>query len=176
MRAWKSLVVTTLLVGVICLPSRTATAHPHRGHGHGHGHGHGPGHWLLFDSDYRSPGLAVALSLTPMPVDFGNLYADNIGWGVAYTALELSLALPAVWLGGSHMGHGSRDNEWSSDERQLGLVLVTAYITVKLLAGLHAGYAAMAFNEAHAKPPDAPAATRSQGSTVTGASHALFSW
>jgi len=38
-------------------------------------------HATLFgDVRYRSPGVAVALSLTPVPVDFGNLYAENVGW------------------------------------------------------------------------------------------------
>ena len=55
------------------------------------GSDNGP-HFLFGDSQHRMPGLAVVLSLQPLPVDFGNLYAENLGWGVAYTAIEVSLA------------------------------------------------------------------------------------
>ena len=70
---------------------------------------------------YRSPGLAAVLSLTPLPVDFGNFYTDNVGWGVAYTALELGLAAPMMWLAADRgMGHGSgAANGWSSGDRNV---------------------------------------------------------
>jgi hypothetical protein len=102
---------------------------------------------ILGDSQYRSPGLAVALSLTPLPVDFGNLYAENLGWGIVYTAFELSLMAPMMWLAGGHMDHG-RDNtrSWSDSERNAMFGLAGGYVLVKLAAGLHAGYAARAFN------------------------------
>ena len=32
----------------------------------------------------------------PVPVDFGNFYAENLGWGIAYTAIELSLMAPMM--------------------------------------------------------------------------------
>lgn len=55
---------------------------------------------------YRSPGLAAGLSLTPVPVDFGNLYAGNIGWGIASTSLELGLMAPMFFIAANHgMGH-----------------------------------------------------------------------
>jgi hypothetical protein len=117
-----------------------------------HGSGHG-GFWFG-SSDYRSPGLAAVLSLTPMPVDFGNLYAENFGWGMAYTAVELSLATPLVWLGAQHMcgGHSRYDDgcdEWSDTEKTWALGLVSGYVGVKLLSAVHAGYAARAYNERH---------------------------
>lgn len=98
---------------------------------------------------YRSPGLAVALSLTPVPVDFGNLYAEHIGWGVGYTAVELALFTPMMWIAGDHMsGHGyfAASNPWSSGERNAMIGLVSGYVIVKLIAGLHAGYAAEVIN------------------------------
>lgn len=119
---------------------------PHGGHAmlmHGHA-----GHGLpMVDAEYRSPGLAVALSLTPLPVDFGNLYAENLAWGVAYTGLELALMIPMMVLVGSHMDHGGNaDQRWSSGEQVAAVSLVSVYVLVKLVAGLQAGAAARSFN------------------------------
>jgi hypothetical protein len=107
-------------------------------------------HGLLGDSHYRSPGLAVALSLTPLPVDFGNLYAENLAWGVTYTGLELALMVPMMWLAGRHMGHDGNADRWSSGEKAFFIGNIAAYVVVKLIAGLHAGSAARSFNAAHA--------------------------
>lgn len=102
---------------------------------------------LFSDRHYRSPGLAVALSLQPLPIDFGNLYAENLGWGVAYTAVEVSLLAPMMWMTGSHMNHGANDDrQWSGMETRAMMGLVSGYVVVKLASGLHAGYAARAFN------------------------------
>jgi hypothetical protein len=100
---------------------------------------------------YRSPGLAAALSLTPMPVDFGNFYAENATWGVAYTSVELGLMVPMLWIAGGHgMGHhsfyGSRD-PWTSTDRNWMIGLVSGYVVVKVVAGLHAARAAESFND-----------------------------
>ena len=98
---------------------------------------------------YRSPGLAVVLSLTPMPVDFGNLYAGNIAWGVAYTAIELGLMAPMIWIAADHgMGHGysGTSNSWTATDRNWMIGLASGYVVVKLVSGLHAGRAAEAFN------------------------------
>ncbi|MDX2054616.1 MAG: hypothetical protein SFV15_19605 [Polyangiaceae bacterium] len=87
-----------------------------------------------------------------MPVDFGNLYAENLAWGVAYTAVELSLLTPVVWLTGGHMNHGGDDTRrWSDGERNTVIGDLSAYVVVKLVAGLHAGYSARQFN-AERKP------------------------
>jgi hypothetical protein len=112
----------------------------------------GEGHYsLLGDDRYRSPGLAVALSLTPLPVDFGNLYAENIAWAIGYTTGELALSGAMMWLGGSHMCHDSpRCGDWSDSERDVLIGLVAGYVALKLVAGVHAGAAARSFNEAHA--------------------------
>lgn len=99
---------------------------------------------------YRSPGLAVALSLTPVPVDFGNLYAENIAWGAAYTAAEVALMTPMMWLVGDHMHHGNDANRtWSAEERGWAVGLVTGYVLVKIASGVHAGFAAASFNREH---------------------------
>ncbi len=113
---------------------------------------HHSGHGWFSDSDYRSPGLAAALSLTPMPVDFGNLYAENLGWGIAYTSVELSLATAMMLVGGSHigMGHGG-GNPWSDSDRNVVIGLVAGYVVTKLAAAVHASYAARDFNEGRSK-------------------------
>jgi hypothetical protein len=103
----------------------------------------------LFRSSYRSPGLAAALALTPLPVDFGNLYAENVGWAMAYTAGELALMTGMMWLGSSHMCHGSdRCGDWSNAETGGMIALATAYVGVKIVSGIHAASAARDFNEA----------------------------
>jgi len=140
---------------------------PHHG-GMGYGAPHGEHHPLLGDSDYRSPGLAVALSLQPLPVDFGNLYAENLAWGVAYTAIEVSLMAPMMWLGGSHMhrGYGAGDRSWSANEKNAVVGLASGYVVVKLVAGLHAGYAAKALNRAYGPAPMAYVAPTAGGAVL----------
>jgi hypothetical protein len=102
---------------------------------------------LFGDRQYRSPGLAVALSLQPLPIDFGNLYAENVGWGIAYSAVEVSLLAPMMWMTGQHMNHGSSDNRgWSGMETGAMMGLGSTYVVVKLVSGLHASYAARRFN------------------------------
>lgn len=92
----------------------------------------------------------MALSLTPMPIDFGNLYAENFGWGMVYTTVELGLAVPLIWLGTRHMcGHHSEEcDAWTDSERSWGVGLLGGYVGVKLLSAIHAGYAARAYNDA----------------------------
>lgn len=124
-------------------------------------------HGLSLDSRYRSPGLAVALSLTPLPVDFGNLYAENLGWGIAYTAVELSLIAPVMWFVGGHMDHRRNDTrDWSESERNGMIALVSGYVVVKLAAGIHAGYAASDFNRAGADVARAAVVPRRGGALL----------
>ncbi len=103
--------------------------------------------YVFGEPHYRSPGLAVALSLQPLPIDLGNFYAENLGWGVAYTAIEVSLLAPMMWMTGEHMNHGMGDDRtWSGRETGTMMGLVSGYIVVKVISGLHAGYAAQAFD------------------------------
>lgn len=102
-------------------------------------------------AQYRSPGVAAALSLTPLPVDFGNFYAENIAGGIAYTSGELLLGGTMMWMGSSHMcWHDERGcGGWSTTESWTMVGLVTAYVAVKIVAGVQAASAAEAFNQAH---------------------------
>ena len=101
-------------------------------------------------SAYRSPGLAAALSLTPVPVDFGNLYAESIGWGMAYTSVELALMAPMMFIVGDHgMGHSVTSTPWSSSDRNWMIGLVSGYVVVKVVSGLHAAHNAEVLNHDH---------------------------
>ena len=84
-----------------------------------------------------------------MPVDFGNLYAENVPWGIAYTSVELALGGGFAWLGADHMCRGDDCDEWSDAERTGAIALISGYIVVKLVAGTHASFAAQRFNEEH---------------------------
>jgi hypothetical protein len=84
-----------------------------------------------------------------MPVDFGNLYAENIGWGVAYTSMELALGTGAMWIGGRHMCHAGGCDDWSDGERTAMISLVSGYVVLKVAAGIHASVAAAQFNQDH---------------------------
>jgi len=108
-------------------------------------HGH---HGFWGTSRYRSPGLAFALSLTPLPVDFGNFYAENLPWGIAYTGAELALGTSIVWVAGGPMmcGHGDCDG-WSDGKRVATIALVSGYVATKFVAGIHASIAAQRYNE-----------------------------
>ena len=85
-----------------------------------------------------------------MPIDFGNLYAENLGWGMAYTVMELSLALPLTWIATRHMcGHHTTEcDAWTGSERGWAVGLLAGYVGVKVLAAIHAGSAARAYNRA----------------------------
>jgi hypothetical protein len=89
---------------------------------------HGGGH----DGD-QSPGLAAALSLTPVPIDFGNFYAESAGWGVAYTVTEVGLFVPMMILvadaGGMHDRYDD-DDEWTRREQIAFYSLLGGYVAV----------------------------------------------
>lgn len=99
----------------------------------------------------RSPGLAALLSLTPVPVDFGNFYAENVDWGIAFTSGELVLGGAMMWVGASHMCHHSAAGDgcpsWSTSERNTMLGLATGYVAVKIFAAFEAASAARTYNE-----------------------------
>lgn len=106
---------------------------------------------MFGDRTYRRPGIAAALSLQPLPIDFGNLYAENVGWGIAYTAVEASLLAPMMWMTGTHMNHGTGgDRTWSSMETDAMIGFTSGYVLVKIASAVHAGYAAGKFNERYA--------------------------
>ena len=123
-------------------------------------------HSLWGDEHYRSPGLAFALSLTPLPVDLGNLYAENLGWAIVYTSLEIGLGTGMVVLGARHMCHSQSCDSWSDRETGFMIGFAAAYVAVKLVAGIHAGAAARSFNHVHAPTASIGVAPSSGGATL----------
>lgn len=126
-----------------------------------------------FGSRYRSPspGLAAALSLTPVPIDFGNLYAENVGWAMGYTSGELTLMTGMMWLGAGHMCH-SRDRcgDWSDVETGGMIALAIGYVGVKVISGFHAASAARDFDDFHqtSRPRLVPVLTPTHGGASVG--------
>ena len=55
--------------------------------------------------------------MTPMPIDFGSLYAENIVWATVYTGVELIVGSGIAWIGVDHMCHGTSCDAWSDAER-----------------------------------------------------------
>lgn len=116
-------------------------------------HDAAPAAVIVARDDYRSAGLAAALSLTPMPVDFGNFYAENPQMGVVWTAAETGLMAAAMWSSweGGMMGHdrggaGPRAR-WSAADRDRTVALGVAYVGIKLVSALQASHSASAHNE-----------------------------
>lgn len=103
-------------------------------------------------SSRKSPALAAMLSLQPIPIDLGSLYAGNWERGIIYTAAQIALFVPAVVL----IGENSRwrhhyydparyypDDDrwtWSRAERERFYYLVGGYVLVKLISAFDAGY------------------------------------
>ena len=110
---------------------------------------------VVVENYYRSPGLAAALSLTPMPIDFGNFYAENPEMGIVWTAVETGLMAAIMWSSwdGGMMGHrNDRDgdgvsNRWSAADRDRTAALAAGYVGVKLVSALQASQSARIHNE-----------------------------
>jgi hypothetical protein len=124
-----------LVLGLMVLPLVA------RAHG-GCAHPQGEEGWL---GETRSPGLAAALSLTPMPVDLGNFYAESPGWGVAYTVVELGAFVPMMALAVDGGMHHANDR-WTEGERAAFYGLLGGYVAVKAVAALHATLHARTYN------------------------------
>jgi hypothetical protein len=73
-----------------------------------------------------------------------------------------------MWLGGQHMSHeGMDDRRWSSGDRAAMGGMIAGYVLVKLVAGLHAGYAAQSFNRRY-DPRWSALVTPSRGGALAG--------
>lgn len=84
--------------------------------------------------------LGAALSLQPMPVDFGNFYAGNIKTALVSSGVQLGLmgwsmilvAENSNWK--MHNSDFSWDSTWSRGEKNLLYGLVGSYIASKLVS------------------------------------------
>ncbi len=87
--------------------------------------------------------MATTNCRSPFPLDLGNFYAENVGWGVAYTTVEVGLASGMMWIGGAHACHGDDEcRDWSDGELGLVIGLGAGYVLTKVVAALHAASAA----------------------------------
>lgn len=137
--------VVAIMVSTIALPPALASAEMMMPMMMGHGH-------------ERSPGLAAVLSLTPMPIDFGNFYAENWGWGVGYTVGEVAVFTPMVVLAASSgWGHHNAqdDDEWTREEAVAFYSLLGGFVVLKTVAAIHAARATEAYNAHRAAHPTA---------------------
>ncbi len=128
--------IELLLALVLALAPAVATAHE-------------PGADVYHTTSQRSPGIAAALSLTPMPVDFGNFYAENVEAGILFTTVEVGIMGAAMWTarwgGGMHGRYDDREGPTAAEREQLAL-LAGAYVAVKVASALQAADAAERYN------------------------------
>ncbi len=108
-------------------------------------------HGDQWSSSRKSPAIAAALSLQPLPMDLGSFYAGNWERGAIYTTAEIALFIPIVVLisQNSNWGHHRYDSyyyadanrrTWTDAERNRFYYLVGGYFLVKLISALDAGY------------------------------------
>jgi hypothetical protein len=121
-----------------------------------------------FGPHYRSPGLAAALSLTPAPVDFGNFYAENVGWGVVYTSAEVVLGAGMMWIGADHMCHSASCSAWSGVETGGMIAMAAGYVAVKIVSAMHAAGAATDFDSKHGTAAWRPLVLPASGGAALG--------
>lgn len=98
-------------------------------------------------SGYRNPFTAALLSLTPLPVDFGNFYAENRTWGFIYSGTELALTGGIVAIGAQHVGANHPD--WTNAQGYGLAALAGGYLLVKVIAAGHAISAARSYSREH---------------------------
>jgi len=76
--------------------------------------------------------LAVALSLQPLPIDFGNFYAGYWEKAFLYSAGELALFIPGAVM----LSNGSN----TSDEDQTAIyTLIGTYVLLKIISAFDVG-------------------------------------
>ena len=99
----------------------------------------------------KSPTIAAALSLQPLPMDLGSFYAGNWERGVIYSAAEIALFVPAVVLlaENSNWGHHRYDayyygdparRTWTNADRNRFYYIVGGYLLIKVISAFDAGY------------------------------------
>lgn len=102
-------------------------------------------------SSKKSPAIAAALSLQPLPLDLGSFYAGNWERGIVYTAAEIALFVPAVVLlaENSNWGHHRYDayyygdparRTWTDADRNRFYYIVGGYLLIKVISAFDAGY------------------------------------
>ncbi len=121
---------------------------------------HHRSHRWGFDGDKKSPSLAAALSLQPLPIALGQFYVGDWEKGILYTTAEVALAIPAVALLSKNRGWGHRSyyyyddpyrQTWTDAERERFYYLAGGYLLVKIVSAFDAGYSAERYNRSNDK-------------------------
>jgi len=131
----KNLAVCLVVVTLIAFYDNVSAQHHHSGQ------------WA---SSKKSPAIAAALSLQPLPVDLGSFYAGNWERGIVYTAAEIALFVPAVVLlaENSNWGHHRYDayyygdparRTWTNADRNRFYYIVGGYFLIKVISAFDAG-------------------------------------
>jgi hypothetical protein len=95
----------------------------------------------------KSPSLAAGLSLTPLPIDFGNFYAGSPSWGLVYSGAELAVAGTIVWWGTEHLcWFQAADCTYRTESAWVAGAMFTGYVAIKIRAAFHADAAARKYN------------------------------
>ncbi len=136
-----------LLLGTLMLVALPLSAQHHHGGG-----------W--FSSKEKSPAIAAALSLQPLPIALGQFYVGDWERGILYTTAEVALAIPAVALLSKNRGAGHRSyyyyddpyrQTWTDAERERFYYLAGGYLLVKIVSAFDAGYSAEQYNRSNDK-------------------------
>jgi hypothetical protein len=115
-------------------------------------HHHGGG-WL--SSKEKSPAVAAALSLQPLPVALGQFYVGDWEKGILFTTAQVALFVPAMVLLSENSSWGHRwyydtdpyRRSWTTAERERFYYFIGGYVIVKIISAFDAGYSAERQNQ-----------------------------
>jgi hypothetical protein len=132
--AVKKTIVPVLLLAVIIGGAAPARAHAM------------PMFWAWTEGGGTSPAVAALLSLTPVPVAFGEFYAGSWGAGLAFSFLEVAELATAgavlVYEGGAMMYGGVPLPGWSATGQVVFLSAVGSFVLTKFIDAFAAASAA----------------------------------
>jgi hypothetical protein len=104
-----------------------------------------------FDSGERSPAVAALLSLTRMPIAFGQFYARDWATGLLFSFMETAEAATTVGVvvyEGTTMMHGGVPiRHWDSTGQAVFFSALGSFIITKFVDALAAGMAVDAYNK-----------------------------
>ncbi|MGD0725296.1 MAG: hypothetical protein ABSB63_07005 [Spirochaetia bacterium] len=104
-----------------------------------------------FDSGERSPAVAALLSLTPMPIAFGQFYAGDWATGLLFSFVETAEAATTigvvVYEGTTMMHAGVPIRDWDSTGQVVFFSALGSFVITKFVDALTAGLAADAYNK-----------------------------
>ena len=104
-----------------------------------------------FGSGERSPAVAALLSLTPMPIAFGQFYAGDWATGLLFSLVETAEAATMIGIlvyEGTTMMHGGVPiRDWDSTGQVVFFSALGSFVVTKFVDAFTAGMAADAYNK-----------------------------